>query len=116
MTQKESATQEMKRWLSHPGELGKEPARIECTSEFEYLDLKYYTFKFKKNIFDFKWMLGVCGGYEENEADHCGHIFSKFGKYIPEREKEDAIEMIEMIRQYWIQQAQIQEKQTPESQ
>ncbi len=105
MTQKDLAEQEMVQWLSHPGELGKKPFKIQCTSEFEYLGLKYYVFKFKKGLFDMKWMLGVCGGYEENSTDHCGHIFSKFQKYIPSTEKEDAIAIIEAIRQYWMQQA-----------
>lgn len=105
MNQKELATQEMVRWLSHPGELGKKPAKIECTSEFDYLDMKYYVFKFKKGLFDSAWMLGVCGGYEKNETNHCGHIFSKFEKYDSKREKESAIEIIEMIRQYWMQRA-----------
>jgi len=105
MNQKELATQEMVRWLSHPAELGKKPAKIECTHEFDYLGLKYYIFKFKKGLFLSQWMLGVCGGYEENETEHCGHIFSEFKSYNPSSEKEDAIEIIEMIRQYWMQQA-----------
>ena len=110
MNQKELAKQEMVRWLSHPAELGKKPAKIECTCEFTYLDLKYYIFKFKKGLFDSKWMLGVCGGYEENEAEHCGHIFSEFKDYNALSEKEDAVEMIEMIRQYWMQKAKELEK------
>lgn len=105
MTQKELATQEMIRWLSDPGELGKKPAKIECTKEFDYLDMKYYIFKFKKGLFDSKWMLGVCGGYEENATEHCGHIFSQFNEYNPLSEKKDAISIVEMIRQYWIQRA-----------
>ena len=105
MAQKELARQDMIRWLSHPSELGKKPAKIECTHEFDYLNLNYYIFKFKKGLFDSKWMLGVCGGYEGNETEHCGHVFSKFEEYNQLNEKEDAVEIIEMIRQYWIQRA-----------
>ncbi len=105
MERVELAKNEMIRWLSHPAELGKAPAKIICTNEFEYLDMTYYIFKFKKSIFSLTWMLGVCGGYEKNSLVHCGHLFSSFLKYNKKREKEYAIRIIEMIRNYWMEEA-----------
>lgn len=105
MSQKNLATQDMTQWLSYPTELGKEPAEIECTNEFDYLDMTYYIFKFKDNSSDTKWMLGVCGGYEENATQNCGHTFSFLNEYNSNTEKEDAIEIIERIRQCWIEES-----------
>lgn len=105
MERVELAKNEMIRWLSHPSELGKQPAKIICTNEFEYLEMTYYIFKFKKSVFSLNWMLGVCGGYEKNSSVHCGHLFSEFLRYNKKREKEDAIKIIEMIRNYWMKEA-----------
>lgn len=101
MNQKESSKMEMIKWLSHSNELGKSPSEIYITNEFNYLGMKYYIFRFKKNLFDFKWMLGVCGGYENDSLEHCGHVFSEYKEYKQQTEKEDAIQIIEMIRDYW---------------
>mgnify|MGYP006979826385 FL=1 len=51
----------MKEWLAHPQELGKAPARIECTGTFELHGLRYYLFRYKKTLLG-SWLLGVCGG------------------------------------------------------
>lgn len=101
MNQKESAKKEMIKWLSHSNELGKEPSKICVTNEFTYLNMKYYIFKFRKNLFDSKWMLGICGGYENDSLENCGHIFSEYKEYKQQTEKEDAIKIVEMIRDYW---------------
>lgn len=101
MKQIEAAKMEMIEWLLNPNELGKNPAKIELANEFNYLNMKYYIFKFKKDMIDSKWLLGVCGGYENNSLENCGHIFSDFKEYNKNTDKEDAIEMIEMIRAYW---------------
>ena len=64
----------MKEWLAHPQELGKAPARIECTGTFELHGLRYYLFRYKKTLLG-SWLLGVCGGYEAmswNTAVMCG--------------------------------------------
>ena len=105
MDQRETAKNAMISWLSHPGELGKVPDEIELTKEFDYLDMKYYIFKYKKNFSDTVWLLSVCGGYEPDSEDHCGHVFSDFKEYKEENEVEDAVKIIEMIRAYWIQKA-----------
>lgn len=76
MNQKELAKMEMVKWLSDPNELGKAPAKIDITNVLNYLGMRYYILKFKKNSLDFKWLLGVCGGYENESLEHCGHVFS----------------------------------------
>jgi hypothetical protein len=112
MSQKESAQMEMIKWLSNPKELRKAPAKIDIANEFDYLGMKYYIFKFKKNLIDLKWLLGVCGGYENESLEHCGHVFSDFQEYKQQTAKEDAIKIIEMIREYWKKEAKKYEEQS----
>ena len=52
-------------------------------------DLHYYVFRFKAKMLG-EWMLGVCGGYEGDELDHCGHVFSQMEKYNDRTAIEDA--------------------------
>ena len=103
--QQNAALESMKEWLAHPDELGKEPAKIELAGEFDLHELHYYIFKYKKSILG-KWLLGVCGGYEPGETEHCGHVFSEMEPYEETTAKEKAIAMVEMIRSYWMEQAQ----------
>lgn len=112
MRQREEALKSMIQWLSHSNELGKAPSKIEAAQEFDYNDMHYYIFKFKKGLFG-DWLLGVCGGYEGDDLEHCGHILSHMQKYDEANALEQAISMIEQIKAYWIEQAkrqQIQEK------
>lgn len=104
-----AATNAMVDWLSHPDELGKAPAKIECTGNFDLYDMHYYIFKYKKGLFG-KWLLGVCGGYVEDELDHCGHVFSNMSEYNESSAVEDAKQMVEMIRSYWMEQARLAEE------
>ena len=60
-TQYEAALAAMTAWLSHPQELGHEPAEIECTGTFVLHDMTYYIFKYKDTK-DSEWLLGVNGG------------------------------------------------------
>ena len=99
--QKQAATESMIKWLEHPHELGKRPKVIECVDEFEFHEMNYYIFRYKKSIFG-KWLLGVCGGYESGDLNHCGHVFSEMEVYDPATAKEKSIKMIEMIRKYWM--------------
>jgi hypothetical protein len=66
--QMQAAMESMSQWLSHPGELGKKPSKIECMKEFNLHDRHYYVFRYKKGLFG-DWLLGVCGGYEEGETE-----------------------------------------------
>ncbi len=107
--QQEAATAVMEDWLSHPQELGKKPAKLEIAGEFDLHDLHYYIFKFKKSLLS-PWKVAVCGGYEGDGVGHCGHIFSEMENYHPSTAQEKCVEMVEKIRQYWMDQAKAQEE------
>ena len=94
----------MVEWLEHSRELGKRPVKIECVGEFDLNEMHYYIFKYRKSLLS-RWFLGVCGGYEGDELEHCGHVFSEMKEYDPAIAKEKAIEMVEQIRAYWIRRA-----------
>lgn len=101
-TQEDIAKQAMINWLSHPHELGNSLSEIELASSFTSDGMQYYIFKFKKKSFlGSKWMLGVCGGYEIGASEHCGHVFSDYKEYKPESAKQDAIYIVERIKDYW---------------
>ncbi len=106
--QKQAAKKAMIEWLSHPDELGKAPSKIECTKEFDLHGLHYYIFKFKKGLLG-DWLLGVCGGYEGEELEHCGHVFSDMEKYDDNTAIEASKDIVEKIRAYWMMQARQQE-------
>ena len=95
--QQRAAKKAMISWLEDPSELGKTPAKIECTSEFDLHGLHYYIYKFKKN-FTGDWLMGVCGGYEGEELENCGHVFSEMKKYDSTKAKEEAVGIVEKIR------------------
>jgi len=102
--QQEAAKAAMIRWLANPAELGKVPKRIEAAGEFQLHGLIYYIFKFKKSAFG-KWLVGVSGGYEVGEMEHCGHVFSEMQEYSEQTAQQHAIDMVESLRSYWQEQA-----------
>lgn len=104
LQQEKAARTAMIDWLSDPHELGNTPAKIENAGTFDLHGMRYYLFRYKKSFFG-KWLLGVCGGYEDGELEHCGHVFSEMRAYNERTAKEDAIKMVEMIRAYWMEQA-----------
>lgn len=65
MKQMQAAKEAMAEWLAHPQELGHKPAAIECAGTFELHDMLYYLFKYQPEA-DSVWLLGVCGGYEDD--------------------------------------------------
>ena len=103
--QLDAARENMIEWLADPQELGKAPDRTECAGQFEYREMTYYIFKFKTGIFG-KWLLGVCGGFEEDELEPCGHTYSEMQPYHEASAQQDCIKMIDKIVAYWQQQAQ----------
>ncbi|GIO89120.1 DUF4261 domain-containing protein [Paenibacillus lactis] len=112
--QQQAATDSMIEWLAHEQELGHKPSRIEIAGEFDLHDMHYYIFKYKKSMLG-KWLLGVCGGYESSsDTDHCGHVFSEMQPYNPATAEQEAIAMVEMIREYWMKQAAAYEQETAE--
>lgn len=103
--QRQAAMESMINWLADERELGRTPSKIEIAGEFDLHDMHYYILKYKKNIMG-KWLLAVCGGYESpTDTEHCGHIFSEMQPYDPATAEQDAIAMVEMIRQFWMEQA-----------
>ncbi len=112
--QMQAAAEAMTGWLAHPQELGREPARLECAGEFDLHELHYYIFKYKQNRLG-KWLLGVCGGFEADSLEHCGHVFSEMQEYHEATAEADAIALVETVRKYWTEQAQSAEerKKTP---
>lgn len=112
--QQQAATDSMIEWLAHEQELGHKPSRIEIAGEFDLHDMHYYIFKYKKSMLG-KWLLGVCGGYESSsDTDHCGHVFSEMQPYNPATAEQEAMAMVEMIREYWMKQAAAYEQETAE--
>ncbi|BFH65704.1 DUF4261 domain-containing protein [Paenibacillus azoreducens] len=104
-TQQQAAMQSMIEWLADEHELGREPSKIEIAGEFDLHDMHYYIFKYKKSMLG-KWLLGVCGGYEDlSDTQHCGHVFSEMQPYDPATAEQEAITIVEMIREYWMKQA-----------
>lgn len=108
--QMNAAMESLTQWLAHPAELGKAPAKIECAGEFELHDLHYYIFRYKKSLMG-KWLLGVCGGYEGDGLEHCGHVFSEMEDYDPATAQDKAIALVEVMRSYWMEQARRAEEQ-----
>lgn len=102
--QMKAAANAMAEWLSHPQELGKAPAKIECAGSFELHEMQYYIFKYKRRALG-KWLLGVCGGYEGDDLEHCGHVFSEMKEYNEKTAVEQAMAMVETIRSYWMERA-----------
>lgn len=104
-TQQQAAMQSMIDWLADEHELGKKPSKIEAAGDFELHGMQYYIFKYKKSLLG-KWLLGVCGGYEnQTDTTHCGHVFSDMQPYDPSTAKQEAAAMVELIREYWMNQA-----------
>lgn len=114
-SQQEAALQSMINWLEDEHELGRKPSRIEIAGQFDLHGMHYYIFKYKKTMLG-KWLLGVCGGYESpNDTEHCGHIFSEMQPFNPATAEQEAIAMVETIREYWMQRAAaIEEAETDE--
>lgn len=102
--QVKAAQAAMEGWLSDPQELGKKPNKIECAGEFDLHEMHYYIFKFKTGILG-KWLVGVCGGYEDDDLEHCGHIYSNMTEYNEVTAQKECIDMVEKIRAYWMEQA-----------
>lgn len=99
--QKNAALESMIGWLSHPQELGKAPAEIECAGSFEAYEMRYYIFKYKRETGG-EWLVGVSGGYEDGEIDNCGHTFSEMEEYDEANAEEQARALVDYVRDYII--------------
>ena len=96
-----AATEAMIEWLAHPAELGKAPAKIECAGEFDLHEMHYYIFKYKKSALG-KWLFGVCGGYEDDGTENCGHVYSEMEEYNEATVVEQATALVEYVREYYM--------------
>ena len=92
MQSREQEKQNVIEWLAHPNELGCKPQKIEFTKEFtdDEGDL-CMIFKYRKTLFS-PWLLAIA-------CD--GGPFSEMQRYHPETEVADAKKLIEFLRQYW---------------
>ena len=99
-----AAQKNMIDWLYDSRELGKNPWKIEYVDTFLLYGMQYYIFRFKTNLFG-QWLLGVSGGFEKDSLEPCGHTFSNMQKYDVSTARDDSIQMIEQIREYWMEQA-----------
>ena len=95
-----AAIEAMIEWLAHPAELGKAPAKIECAGEFDLHGMHYYIFKYKKSALG-KWLVGVCGGYEGDELENCGHVYSEMEEYNEKTAVEQATALVEYVCEYY---------------
>ena len=43
----------------------------------------------------------MCGGFEDDDLEPCGHTFSEMREYNEATAKEDCVAMIEKIIAYW---------------
>lgn len=102
--QRDAAQKNMVEWLSDPHELGKNPYKIECMGSFELYEMQYYIFRFKAGLLG-QWLVGVSGGYEEDDLESCGHTFSDMKPYRAATAQNECVEMVERIRAYWMEQA-----------
>lgn len=99
-----AALKSMTDWLSHPMELGKAPAEIECAGSFEAYEMTYYIFKYKKESGG-EWLIGVSGGYEGDELENCGHTFSEMEEYDEDNAEEQARALVDFVREQIIKSA-----------
>ncbi|MEE1083226.1 MAG: hypothetical protein UH850_05750 [Paludibacteraceae bacterium] len=96
-----AAQESMIKWLANPCELGKRPCGIECAGVFELNEMSYYIFKFQIET-DGKWLVGVSGGFEEDDLAPCGHTFSDMQEYDEKTAQNDCLVMIKRIMAYWM--------------
>lgn len=99
ISQKEIALSNMLDWLSYPTEIGDYPDEIELIGVVNEDGYNYYAYKFSsKHMPDRGEMLGVSGGYKEDEITQRtnGYTFSKFEK-IEENWKEQSKSLISFI-------------------
>lgn len=87
-------------WLTHPNELGKEPAEFKFVKSFGYNGMVYYIFKFKEEPNE-EWKVGVSGGFTKRGIETCGHTFSDFKVFNEETAEKECIKIIERLMYYW---------------
>lgn len=92
MQSREEERQRVIEWLEHPNELGCKPQKIEFTQEFTDEDgIQCMIFKYRKTLLS-PWLLAISSD---------SGVFSEMQKYDPKTEIEDAKKLIDFLKQYW---------------
>ena len=92
----------MNTWLSHPSELGKSPAKLQCVGDFDHKELHYYIVRFKKHLWS-PWLVGVSGGYQGDNLNGASHVLSHMKPYRPATAEADCKAMADLLLAYWMQ-------------
>lgn len=87
-----NAKKQLDKWLAHPNELGFSPEKIEYTNSFVDKDnIKCLIFKYQETAKS-KCLLGIVSD---------SGTFSEMKEYNKNTELEDAIKILEMLKNYW---------------
>lgn len=70
---------------------------VTLVGEFNRKDLQYHILKYRRLPSDGKWLLGICGGYFENEDWHCGHVFAGAEPFDAFSAKEKSIALADRL-------------------
>lgn len=103
--QKEIAQKALCEWLSKQEQMGgKPPKKIEfafALKDDQNNDRIFFVFKFKKSAVG-KYLIGIAGGFEDEESTECGLVFSGFDEFPDDRDSavELAFKMIDFIIQF----------------
>lgn len=98
-----AAEKSLSEWLGE--EFGQTPVDMECMHDFEQNGLTYYIFKYRKEKKGSEF-IGICGGFDGDSLEHCGHVFGTFDDlYIEETALELGQKMADFIRGFKTQQA-----------
>lgn len=103
--QKDIAQNALCEWLTEQEQMdGKPPKKIEyefALKDDQNNDLIFYVFKFKKSAMG-KYLIGIAGGFPDEESTDCSAIFSGFDEFPAK--KDDAVglafAMIDFILQF----------------
>lgn len=71
-----------------------------CAGQFGYNEMRCCIFKFKTGALG-GWLVGLCGGFEGDDPEPCGHTFSEMQPYRKPNVQSDCIAMVEKIMVYW---------------
>ena len=103
--QKEIAKQALSEWLSAQEQMsGLPPKKIEyafALKDDQDNERIYFVFKFKKTAIG-KWLIGIAGGFEDEESTECDTVFSGFDEFPDDRDAaiELAFKMIDFTKMY----------------
>lgn len=92
MREIEDMKAELSDWLSDPAELGRKPSKIEYVKSVkDEDDIECHIFKFRTELLD-PWKLGI--------VSESG-TFSEMQSFKEETAEQDALEILNMLKEYW---------------